>query len=179
MARRRQRRSRSAGFTLLEMLFALVISLAALFLAGQLLLEAQSRMAHAARRAMDPVGEIAGQQLRADLRAAGGAQSPGLPGWSRDPLVLAGGPAGVIRYRKEGTDLLRSAGSAAGGRIVLRSVTTFRWRLRGASVEVDLRYRVTPRMGPLTSGGVREAPLPAEERLLLQVTPRGDGGRQW
>lgn len=177
--RHRRRRPRSAGYTLLELVFALLISLTALYLASGLLLESLSRMAHAARRAMDPVGEIAGQQLRADLRAAGGARSPGLPGWSREPLVLAG-PAGVVRYRKEGSDLYRAvASSAPEGRVVLRSVTTFRWRLRGASVEVDLRYRVTPRWGRLGSGGVREAPIPAEERLLLRVTPRGEGGRQW
>ena len=139
-----KRGSRRAGFSLLELVFAFLIAATALVLAGRLLLEAESRMAHAARRALDPAAEIVRQQLRADLMAAAGVRRPSTSGWS-----------------------------------VLTSVTTFRWRLRGGSVEVDLGHRVTPRLGRLAAGGVREAPLPAEDRRLLRVTPRGDGGRQW
>lgn len=174
--------SPGSGFSLLELLIAFLISLTALLLAGRLLLEAEVRMAHAARQALDPVGEIARQQLRADLRAAAGVRGAPTFGWSWDPLVLDQHPAGKVRYRKTGSELVREVDPGVGGpqgRVVLQAVTTFRWRLRHGSVEVDLGHRVTPRLGRLVSGGVREAPLPVVDRRLLRVTPRGNGGRQW
>ncbi len=179
---RRGNALRGSGFSLLELLFAFVISLTALLLAGRLLLEAEIRMAHAARQALDPVGEIARRQLSADLRACAGVRGTAF-GWSRDPLVLDQHPAGAMRYLKTGNELVREVDPAGSGpqarRVVLQAVTTFRWRRRGGSIEVDLGYRVTPRLGRLVAGGVREAPLPAEDRRLWWVTPRGNGGRQW
>jgi type II secretory pathway component PulJ len=178
----RCRGSRPAGFSLLELMFAFLISLTALLLASRLLLEAESRMAHAARQALDPVGEITRQQLRADLRAASGARVPITPGWSRNPLVLDGHPAGRVRYEKDGSELVRRVDAGGGPpvrRVVLQAVTTFRWRLADGSVEIDLGHRVTPRLGRLAAGGVREAPLPSEERRRFRVTPRGQGGRRW
>ena len=164
---RRGRGSRRAGFSLLELVFAFLIAATALVLAARLLLEAESRMAHAARRALDPAAEIVRQQLRADLMAAAGVRRPSTSGWSWDPLVLDRHPAGRMRYLKEGRELVCEVTSGAGAparRTVLRAVTTFRWRLRDGSVEVDLGHRVTPRLGRLAAGGVREAPIPVEER---------------
>jgi hypothetical protein len=159
------------------MVVALAISLVALALAGGLLLESFGRLAHSARQALDPVGEIAGQQLRADLRAAAGAAGGSSVFWSHDPLVLVGHPRGALRYEKQDDVLYRR--TASGRRPVLRSVTTFRWRRRGASLEIDLGYQVTRRWGPLAAGGTRELPLPAEEELLFRVTPRGGISLQW
>jgi len=155
----RRRVPPAAGFSVLEMVVALAISLVALALAGGLLLESFGRLAHSARQALDPVGEIAGQQLRADLRAAAGAAGGSSVFWSQDDVL----------YRR----------TASGRRPVLRSVTTFRWRRRGASLEIDLGYQVTRRWGPLAAGGTRELPLPAEEELLFRVTPRGGISLQW
>ncbi|MEE8525725.1 MAG: prepilin-type N-terminal cleavage/methylation domain-containing protein [Thermoanaerobaculia bacterium] len=172
-----RRRPRAAGFTVLELLVALAVSVVALALASGLLLESQSRMAHAARQALDPVGEIAGQQLRADLRSADGVYGGSSSSWSRDPLILGGHPQGDLRFEKQDDVLYRR--TANGRRPLLRSVTTFRWRHRDGSIEIDLRWRVTRRWGPLAAGGVRELPIPAAEKLLFRVTPRGGGSRQW
>ncbi len=169
--------SLKAGFSLLELLVAMAISLTALSLAAGLLLESQSRIAHVARRALDPVGEIVSQQLRADLRAAIGARGGSSAFWSREPLVLDGHPVGVLGYEKQDDVLYRF--TPAGRRPLVHSVTTFRWRRRGGSVEVDLRYRVAGRWNAPASDGVRGTAVPVEERVLLLVTPRGGGGRQW
>jgi len=178
---------RQAGFSLLELLFVFVISITALLLASELLVEAQVRMAHAAREALDPVGELAAEQLRADLRAAAGVRVPLTSGWSRDPLVLLDHPAGPVRYVETGSRLVRELDRGGGDvarRTVLHAVTTFRWRLGqtrfgGRTVIVDLRHRETPRLGLLAAGGTREAPIPEEHRLLFRVRPRGGGGRSW
>lgn len=180
-------RFRAAGFSLLELLFTLLIAATALLLASRLLLESQSRMSHAARQAADPVGEIARRQIRADLRACGGVRT-GLTAtlWSRAALELRGHPAGAVRYEKAGSELIRvvAAGSEPARRTVLLGVTTFRWRVKSgrlgrSSVEIDLGFRVTPRFGPLAVGGVREAPIPEEDRRVFRVTPRGVGGQSW
>ena len=170
--------TRDRGFSLLEALVAFVISGVALLLASGLLLEAESRMAHAARRALDPVGQIAAKQIRADLRAAATVRIPLTSGWSRGPLELREHPAGRVTYEKKDTELIREV-VPGGRRVVLQGISTFRWRLRGRAVEIDLRHRVTPRLGRLAAGGVREAPILKEEKLLFRVTPRGGGGRQW
>ncbi len=164
------------GFTILEILVSFVILSTAMLIASRLLVESQVRMAHSARKATDPVAFIALKQIRADVRMASAIGGPG-SGWTWDPLVLGGHPAGIVRYEKIGSDLVRKlqGGEEDAARIVMHSVAVWRWRVSPEApldyVEIELGYRETPRLGLLTSGGVREA-IPSLKTLRIAVSPR-------
>ncbi len=165
---------------LLELLISFAILLIAMTLAGRLLLESQARMAHSARRALEPAAQLALKQIRADVRAAAGVGSPDHL-WSWQPLVLVGHPAGAVVYRRSGSELVREVGG--GRRPVMRSVSVFRWRLsQGAPrplVEIELSHQEIPRFALLAAAGQREAPIPVTRSHLLAVNPRRSARNGW
>lgn len=168
---------------MLELLVVFAVSATALLLAGRLLLEAQSRATHEARRTLEPVAELAVDQLRADLRLAGGVVKPLFGGWERGPLVLIGHPAGRLSYTKLGERLLRRIerdGEVVGERPLLEPVTAWRWRLRAdGSVDIELDYRQLGRLRALHAGGDWRDATWVEHRRVLRVLPRGNGGARW
>ncbi len=174
------------GFSLLELLFSFTILLIAMMIAGRLLLEAQARMAHSARQALEPVAAIALKQIRADVRASG--RVPALDyEWSWEPLVLLGHPAGTVIYERVDSDLVRivDAGAAAEPveRVVMGALSVWRWRLAPGTplplVEIELGQREISRFALLAAAGQREAPIPVTRSHLLAVSPRQAGKRGW
>ncbi len=104
----------AAGFSLVEMLVALVILILALALAAQLLGETAQMMADAGRQALDPAPALAAIRLRVDVQGATAAVvSQNLDGSCADVELLgyAGGP---IYYQIAGGALTRLAVSALG-----------------------------------------------------------------
>lgn len=185
--RRFARRRGAGGFTLLELVFSFAILSIAMLIASRLLLESQLRMAHSARRALDPAATIALKQIRADVRAS--AQVPRVAladEWNFEPLTLRGHPAGTLRYVKDGSDLVREiqrpGGEVTSERIVMKAVNLWRWRLNPdvrTLVEIELGYRETPRLGLLIAAGQLEAPIPVIRSHLVAVSPRRTGKRGW
>ncbi len=176
----------SRGFSLLELLVSFVILMIAMMIAGRLLLEAQARMAHSARQAMEPVAPIALKQIRADVRASGSVPAFDHE-WNWQPLVLLGHPAGTVVYERTGSDLVRTvdrgAGSEPAERLVLSAVSVWRWRLSPAAplplVEIELGQRQIPRLTLLAAAGQREAPIPVTRSHLIAVSPRQAGKSGW
>ena len=178
--------AKAGGFTVLELLISFAILLTATLIAGRLMLEAQARMAHSARRALEPVADIALKQIRADVRAA--ARVPAFDNeWSWEPLVLLGHPAGTVTYERMGTDLVRTvdAGGASEPveRLVLQGVSIWRWRLSpgvpSPLVEIELGRREIPRFALLAAAGQREAPNPVTRSRLLAISLRQAGRTGW
>ncbi len=174
------------GFSVLELLISFVILLIATMIAGRLLLEAQARMSHSARQALEPVADIALKLIRADVRSAG--RVPILDHeWSWEPLVLLGHPAGTVTYERTDGDLVRTVdagdGSEPGERVVMRSVSIWRWRLAPDAplplVEIELGRREIPRFTLLAAAGQREAPIPVTRSHLLAISPRQVSKRGW
>ena len=171
------------GFNLLELVVSLAILSVALLLASHLLVESQVRMAHSARRALDPVGTLAVKQIRADVRASAAATALDFE-WSWQPLILTGHPVGTVSYLRQGSDLVRRVPGDPDPieRIVLRGVRTWRWRLRAdvplPLVEIELGYQQTARLGLLAAGGTREASTPVTHTRLFAVSPRRAGGKR-
>jgi type II secretory pathway component PulJ len=58
------------GYSVLELVIALLISVAAMLIASQLLFEAQRRSTHAARQVLDPAIILIIKQIRYDVQAA-------------------------------------------------------------------------------------------------------------
>ncbi len=171
---------------MLELLVSFAILLVAATLAGGLMLEAQARMAHSARRALEPVTQIALKQIRADVRAAGDVPAFDRL-WSWDPLVLFDHPAGTVTYERVGTDLVRTVdagdGAEPGERVVLRAVSIWRWRLSPSAplpmVEIELGRREIPRLALLAAAGQREAPVAVTRSHLLSISLRQAGKTGW
>lgn len=156
----------------------MVISGVALLLASRLLLEAQSRLAHEGKRQVEPLGQVAAEQLQADLRMATGVGPSLLPGWNHQELVLRGHPAGRVTYLRDGTRLVRRL--QAEDRQVLDQVSIFRWRpVADGTVEVEFAFRRAGRLRSLTAGGAWTGEMIDQERRRLRVLPRGgDGGTE-
>lgn len=182
----RQPKRICSGFTVLELLFSFVILLIAMMIAGRLLLEAQARMAHSARQALEPVAPIALKQIRADVRASG--RVPAFDNeWNWQPLVLLDHPAGTVSYERNGTDLVRrvdvGGSSEPVERTVLGAVSIWRWRIAPSAplplVEIELGQREIPRFALLAAAGQREAPIPITRSHLLTISPRQVGRRGW
>lgn len=182
-----QTRRRQGGFSLLELLIVMVISGVALMLASRLFLEAQSRLAHEGKRQAEPVGQLAAEQLQADIRMADGVEATLFPGWLSRELVLLGHPAGRVSYLREGDQLVRRVERQRrdgtvdrGQRVILDDLTVFRWRpAPGGMVDVELSFRRTGRLRGLAAGGNWTGEVTDRETRRLRVLPRGGGGGRW
>ncbi len=177
---------RETGFSVLELLVSFTILLVATMLAGRLMLEAQARMSHSARQALEPVVAIALKQIRADVRASGKVPAYDRE-WSWEPLVLLDHPAGTVTYERTGSDLVRTAdagdGSDPSERVVMGALAVWRWRLAPGAplplVEIELGRHEIPRFALLAAAGQREAPIPVTRSHLLAVSPRQVGKTGW
>jgi prepilin-type N-terminal cleavage/methylation domain-containing protein len=178
LAHHRQRPGRrsAAGYTLVEMLVALVVLAVGLALAAGLLREAAWTLAGAAREARAPLAPLAAATLRGDVQSSAGVAphplaTPGSPLWLSDPLVLLGHPAGSVVYALEGDRLVRRVLPAGGGepreRDLLRDVTVWGWRLPAAGL-VEVHAAFAP---PAPPGGLRH------RRFLTGTTAGGAGDR--
>ena len=177
---------RQHGFTLIEMMISLLILGVASLLATQLLLESQSRVLNASERLLEPAMDLAVKQLRADLQTCSGAGGSVIPGlWNNEPLPLNGHPAGLVTYQKIDGDFVRlmlkdpTDPATVRERLILKDVTTFRWRLHGSSIEIDLAHRPTGRLRQQTASGRWREPARRDVERVFQITPRGAGGRSW
>jgi len=174
-----RRRAAEGGFSLIELLVALVLVGLGLALAAQLLMETSQMLADAAAEQTETALPLARARLRTDIQACHSAMT--VPGLAGPELWLVGHPAGTVRYRKVGREIRRDVAAGVGvwegeavamGNVqsfVVLSVTT-----ELVAVEIHVLRRA-----------VRHSPLPAvpgvrgpadEERLeTLVVAPRGGG----
>lgn len=171
----------AGGFGLLELVIVFAISLVALTIATGILVEAERRASRAAEDARQAPIDLVLRQLRADLRASAGV-ADGEDLWSREPLVLAGHPAGALRYEVVEGDLQRIAGVAPAGRVVLPRATLFRWRvhrLGKTAVEVELGRFERQRLQAVTGPAGVAAGVERLRRWVVLATPRAAGGVSW
>lgn len=178
------RRLRRSGFTLIEVMLALLFLLLALEITAQLLRETQQVFVEEARKAQDPVADLLARQLRVDIMAARQA-APASPLWTTLPLSLTGGPYQVVyRVTDDGLErgLFAADGTPLGARVFVRQLRSWRWRvpdLDAQLVDVDLAWATT------SSDTARwtspRLPPPAErlETLTVRFSPRGGGGSTW
>lgn len=171
-------RNGKAGFSLLELLFTLVIVSLALAIAAHLMIEAQRRATIEQRRALEPVVAIALKQLRGDVTAAVDASGRSEDG---EALTLTL-PSGVVVYELVAGELVRSLDGLPGRRVLLRDVTELTWRRQGGArplLEIDLEYVTTRSTGPEVAAGRRVTVPRGLERRTLHLALRGGGGVGW
>lgn len=170
------KREPRSGFALIEMMVSMVLFLALLLIAVDLLLESSRVLHHSSRRARNPIPEYAAEALRNDLRgAAGVGGSTG--SWSPDPIPLGLPSGGTVLWGvDEFQRLVRS------GRPYLAAVESWRWRrLSHRLVEVEIRFSapggeayLRHAVGPRPHNG-----RATSETIRLVVALRGAGGSGW
>jgi hypothetical protein len=170
------KRDPRSGVGLIEMMISMVLLLAFLLIATDLLLESSRLLHHSTRRARNPMPEFTAETLHNDLRSASGvSDSEGQ--WSTDALSLGSAAGGTIVWGvDEFQQLVRS------GRPYLAPVDSWRWRqlsprlveveilFQAAGGETYLRHAAAPR--PLNA-------RPTSEKIHLVVALRGAGGSGW
>ena len=180
-------RRRRAGFALIEVVVSLALGAVALWLAADLLMEAQVGFVTAARQARAEEPRLLAARLRRDFGGAQGVVEPSLPGaWSSSPLTLAFGapanPSGWARYRWTGDRIerlrLEPPGSETGRLRLLGAVRGWSWRETAPGLfELEVVYEEPrlPRWG-LRLGPSDLAPGVVPKTLRLMLGVRGVGG---
>ncbi|HYN22698.1 MAG TPA: prepilin-type N-terminal cleavage/methylation domain-containing protein [Thermoanaerobaculia bacterium] len=169
-----------AGFTLVELLVSLVITMLALALAAQVLMESSQMLVDAAAEQADSAMPLVVARLRGDVRAAASFHVVG------PALLLEGHPAGTVVYERAGEELRRTVldgtGQILGSAPALRGVTGWSCIPVGPGLlAVTLAHRrSTLRRGPLPALPAQRGPKQEERSELFLVAPRGAGlGESW
>lgn len=181
-------RRRQAGFTLIEMMIALVLLLVGLMITADLLMESSQLFVETAGEALDNPAPLAAARMRADIQAATSVtpQLSPLDG-TLDSVDVQGGDQEVV-YQKIGDVIYRSVSLFPGSppkdpTPLWRGVTS--WSCEAGSTDapaiLTIAYkrrttsrRTTPRT-PLPVLPVYRGPLQEEVKEVLYVLPRGNG----
>jgi len=174
-----------AGFTLVELLVSLVITMLALALAAQVLMESSQMLVDAAAEQADAPMPLVVARLRGDVRAAASFQI--IAGLNGEPaLLLEGHPAGAVVYERVGEQLRRTvldgSGDVLGSATALRGVTGWSCLPAGPGLlAVTLAHRRSAlRRGPLPALPGQRGAKQTERSELFLVAPRVSGlGESW
>jgi prepilin-type N-terminal cleavage/methylation domain-containing protein len=176
-------RRRQAGFTIVEMMVALVLLLVGLMIAADLLDESSRLFVETAGEALDNPAPLAAARMRADIQNATSVtpQLSPLDG-TLDSVHVQGGGQEVV-YQKTGDVIYRTVipfpGSPAQDPSPLWRGVTF-WSCEAGSMDapailtITYKRRTTPHT-PLPVLPVYRGPLQEEVKEVLYLLPRGNG----
>lgn len=175
-------RSRSAGFSLLEILVSLLLVGLILLLAVKLLREVHITSVEVQRTLPDSIPQFAIQLLRHDIQRSSGTETA--PG--NGPLGLRQPDGSRIYYDETLGRLVRTViaadGTMQGERVVMRGVRLWSWHNTFAPglIEVQIVYRRHRDPGGARRGGVSalQDPDPDLENLTLRFAQRARPGRR-
>lgn len=177
-------KEREAGFTLVELLVSMVITMLALALAAQVLMESSQMLVDAAAEQADAPMPLVVARLRGDVRAAASFQI--VAGPDGPALLLEGHPAGAVVYERVGEELRRTVLDGSGGVLgsapALRSITDWSCFPAGPGLlGVSLAHRRSGlRRGPLPALPAQRGAKQVERTEIFLVAPRGAGlGESW
>ncbi len=170
------------GTTLVELLAALALLGTIAVLTAQLVIQSTRLMHTTAEATRNPDLVLAGEWLRRDLYEAT-AVVGGTMGWTDGPLVLIGQHGGWVAFAVVDGTLVRTGAPPGAvptdGRVVLRGVEGWRWRLDGGGlVRIELGADLNPSAHRDPTGSGTVGPERRTDRLGFAL--RGtSGGRSW
>lgn len=170
-----------AGYTLIEVVVALGLLSIVMLGAAALIVSSAELGDRAVRSIRDPDLEIAVLRLRRDVQTATGLDGAAPVGWTDEPLLVRRSDAGVVAYGFDGGSLRRWTwepdGTASDPVVVLRGVTTWRWRCPGGSaVDVQLERSRAPSGATTTTGTSRSEAAVRRETWRFAMRAAGAGG---
>lgn len=170
-----------AGFTLVELMISLLLTLLALGLAAQVLMESAQILTDTAAEQADAPVPLALARIRGDVQSS--RSYTVLPDGG---LMLFGHPAGTLAYESANGDLIRTVldpdGRSLGSSRVMRRVSE--WQCLAVTpklVSVSFRYqRHAPRRSPLPTAPGQRGPTSEERTESVLLALRGGGlGVRW
>lgn len=175
-------RRRQAGFTIIEMMIALVLLLVGLMIAADLLMESSRMFVETSGEALDTPAPLADARIRADIQGATSVTPQLSPiDGKLDSIHVRGGGEEIV-YQKTGDAIYRVVYPASGPPqdpvILWRGVTA--WSCEAGSqdapalLSVTYARRSTPHT-PLPVMPVYRGPLSEEVTEVLYILPRGNG----
>jgi prepilin-type N-terminal cleavage/methylation domain-containing protein len=176
------------GFTLIEILIALVLMMLGLLLAAQLLMETSKLFAETSGEATDTPVPLVLARIRGDIQGSAAASPVLQVDGSLAAITMLGGPDGEIVYAKQGTDLFRSVIPSNGDppkppSLLWRGVTAWSCQIVSGTSVVDLQVTYRRRSVPHTPLAVLPAyrgALTEELTQRMYLLPRGGGlGASW
>ena len=173
-------RGGSLGFTLVEVLVALVLFMVAAAFVAQLLHETSQQLADAAAEQIEAPMPLVRARLRADIQAAHGAVCALRLDGTPEEVRLVQHPAGTVIYRVEEGVLARRVeddrGHLLGEGPVLRNVESWSCAEGGGLLFLQLAYRRRAvRRTPLVVEPEARGPLTETREETLLVALRGAG----
>ena len=177
---------RSRGFTVVEALISVALTLLFLTIAAGLLRDAQLASLAIRREALDPSPQHIAQSLRNDVHRARQVErllgtSPG--SWSYGPLSLTLADGSTVRYEKSaeevGRELIATSGTSVGARPLMKDVLSWRWlQLAPDLLEIEIVFRRRPGNEALRRSWHDVGPNIETMRMRL-ATRASVGKRSW
>ena len=176
------RRLRGSGFSLLEVVVALLLVGLVLLLATRLLREVHLTSVEVQRTLPDSVPQFAIQLLRHDIQRSRRTSTP--PG--DGPLGLEQADGSRVLYDQSVGRLVRTVvatdGTVVGERVILRDIRLWSWHdgLMPGLIELRIGFRRHREPGQRRLGGVRavQDASTETETLTLRFTQRARPGRR-
>ena len=178
-------RSGEEGFSLVEVLIALVLFLLAAAFVAQLLMETTQQLTDAAAEQVEAPMPLVRARLRADVQSSEDAACVYWPDTTPKEAWMLRHPAGTVIYRVDQGVLLRrmvdAHGKSSGESPVLRGVESWSCLAGGGLLWIELKYhRRAVRRTPLVVEPGARGPLTETRVESLLVAPRGAGlGAGW
>lgn len=173
------------GFSLVEVLVALLLFLLAAAFAVQLLTETAQQLADAAAEQVESPLPLMRARIRGDVQAAIAAECRLRFDDTLEEVRLTGHPAGVVLYRLREDALWREVedahGKLLGESLLLRGVTDWECGSIGSLLHLQIKSeRRVVRRTPLTVEPGARGSLTGPHVETLLVVPRGAGlGAGW